>query len=232
MPIKTITFDLDDTLWHCEPTIVHAENEHQLWLQQHIPALTQKYDTQALYELRHAAIKQDPTLAHRISDLRKKVLAMALIDIGHEPFDASRLSQSAFDVFIRARQRVFVYEGVHHALATLTNHYRLGVITNGNANVFQTELGSYFDFAISADKVGKSKPSRRPFHSAMLHAQCAADEILHIGDHPIHDIEGARRMGFACLWYNPNNGQWPETSQSPKQFSNFADLAAIVRDFD
>jgi putative hydrolase of the HAD superfamily len=232
MQIKTITFDLDDTLWHCEATIVHAENTHRQWLEKNIPTLAENYDTQALFALRNKAIQQDPNLAHRISDLRKQVLSMALIEIGHDPFEASRLSQSAFDVFIRARQKVFVFDGVHHALAELANHFRLGVITNGNANVYQTELGSYFDFAICADKVGKSKPSRRPFHAAMQHAQCEANQILHIGDHPIHDIEGARRMGFECLWYNPSKQAWTEASVTPKHFSNFTDLTAIVRSFE
>jgi len=230
--INTITFDLDDTLWHTDPTIQHAERQHRTWLQQNIPSLAENFDQQRLFEMRKALIKEEPELIHRVSDLRRKTINRALQDIGHDPYSASRLSQAAFDVFLRARQQVFVFDGVHQTLAELAQHYTLGVITNGNANVYQTELGQYFDFAICADKVRVSKPAHQPFQAALLHANCQPQQMLHIGDHPDHDMAGAAQLGIHCLWYNPEHKVWQGQADAPKQFSNFENLAAIVRSFN
>lgn len=230
--IKTITFDLDDTLWHTSATIQYAEQVHREWLEKNIPKLASKYQAADFFELRKQLIKQQPDLIHRISDLRRKVLNHALLDLGHEPMAASRLSQAAFDVFVRARQTVFVFEGVHQCLTELAEQFTLGVITNGNANVFQTELGRYFDFAICADKIKVSKPAAEPFQAALLNAQCQHHEMLHIGDHPEHDVLGAQKLGINSLWYNPGQAEWGQTSQPPKQFSNFEDLTAIVCTFN
>ena len=44
-----------------------------------------------------------------------------------------------------------------------------------------------------------------------------------MGDHPDHDIEGARRAGLLTVWVNRRGEEWPEELAPPH---------AEVRDFD
>lgn len=229
--LHAISFDLDDTLWHTAKTIDHAEKVFQQWLLKHLPELG-ALPRERLMEVRRATLQRAPHLAHHISELRRQVITHLLEQTGHHPQRAKRLSHHAFDVFLRARHHVFPFDGVESALARLQNHYTLGAITNGNANVFLTPLASYFDFAVSAEKVGQNKPGPRPFEAALLHAGCEAAQMLHIGDHPEHDMAGARALGMPVLWYNPQQLSWDGEGDAPPQFTHFDQLPALVRDID
>lgn len=229
--LQAISFDLDDTLWHTAKTIDHAEKVFQQWLLQHLPELG-SLPRERLMEVRRATLQRAPHLAHQISELRRQVITHLLENTGHHPRRARRLSRHAFDVFLRARHHVFPFEGVEAALAHLQKAYTLGAITNGNANVYLTPLACYFDFAISAEKVGQNKPGPRPFEAALLHAGCDAAQMLHIGDHPEHDISGARALGMPVLWYNPQQLRWEGDGEAPRQFSHFDQLPALVREID
>lgn len=231
MNIKAISFDLDDTLWHTAKTIDHAERTFHDWLTQHLPELAAVPRAQ-LFETRRLLLQRHPELAHHISELRRRVMTHLLEQQGHKKFHARRHSHRAFDIFLRARQHVFPFDGVAAALSELRGHYTLGVITNGNANVFLTPLGRYFDFAIAAEKVAQNKPGPQPFEAAFKHAHCRPEEMLHIGDHPDHDMAGARQLGMPVLWYNPNCEDWPGIDNTPPQFSHFDELPAIVRTFN
>lgn len=226
--IRTITFDLDDTLWPVDAVLEHAELTCEQWLQQHCPKLFEKFDRAELLKLRKQLYRQRPDLHHQISKLREESLRIALQTSGYPSHRARRLSRRAFDVFLRARHAVEPFTEVETCLTLLRKHYQLGVITNGNANVFHTPLRRYFDFMISAENVNASKPAPRPFIEAMKHARCTANEMLHIGDNPDHDISGAEQLGIQALWYNPNHSAWPLEAPAPQQFDNFANLAELL----
>jgi len=61
-------------------------------------------------------------------------------------------------------------------------------------------IAAYFDFQLYSDEIGSSKPSYRAYERLMEAAQqlkpLEKQEILHVGDNPIADLEGARRFGF------------------------------------
>lgn len=228
MTIKAISFDLDDTLWHTAKTIDHAEQTFQRWIKQHLPELG-IIPREQMFETRKQLLKEAPHLTHQISELRRRVITHLLEKSGHKRINARKNSHRAFDVFLRARQQVFPFEGVEAALCQLKNEYTLGVITNGNANVFLTPLGRYFDFGVSAEKVAQNKPGPKPFETALIHANCRPEEMLHIGDHHDHDMAGALAMGMPVLWFNPQHDSWPGDTPCPPQFSHFDQLPTLVR---
>jgi FMN phosphatase YigB (HAD superfamily) len=90
--------------------------------------------------------------------------------------------------------------------------YRLGVLSHvpwpGDACRAWFErngLAGYFDFYSLSSEVGWIKPHPKHFRHALDQAGCAAHEILHVGDHPHRDIEGARAAGFkTCLRHTEN----------------------------
>jgi len=88
------------------------------------------------------------------------------------------------------------------------NHYRLAVITNGNADVRRLGLADYFQFALCAEELGIGKPDPHPFEEALRRAGVPAAQAVHIGDHPSDDIQGARNAGMRAVWFNPQGKPW------------------------
>ena len=90
----------------------------------------------------------------------------------------------------------------------LARHYRIGALTNGNADIYKTDAGDYFDFAFLAEDVGASKPALALFRAAIERAGVAAAAIAHVGDSPAHDVAGAREAGMKTVWFNPGAEPW------------------------
>ncbi|MGD8378195.1 MAG: HAD-IA family hydrolase [Gammaproteobacteria bacterium] len=189
---RVITFDLDDTLWAVEPVIREAELQLHDWFAQHHPGVAERFPVPAMRDLRRAVGAEYPHLAHDLSELRLISLRRALVAAG---YDASAANQ-AFDIFQEARNRVTLYDDVPAGLRRLAAHFRLGTISNGNADIERVGLGDYFAFTISAREARAAKPDPAIFRAAVAAAGCAAMHILHVGDDPVNDIQGARAAGM------------------------------------
>ena len=59
----------------------------------------------------------------------------------------------------------------------------------------------------------------------MRRGGAAASETLHVGDHPEHDVAGARAAGLKTVWLNRQGARWPGHLAPPDSvFTNLADL--------
>lgn len=208
-PLKVVTFDLDDTLWAIGPVIIGAERALWAWLDEHCPRMTGRYDREKLMPIRAEILSTDPSIEHDISALRARTLAIALERSGFSADDARGNAEAAFEVFMRERHAVEYFEHVTAVLEALHHEFRLGVISNGNADILRLEIGSWFDFAISAAGVGIAKPAPDMFESALSAAQCEPREMVHVGDHHEHDIAGAQQLGIHTVWFNQNGRRFP-----------------------
>jgi len=78
--------------------------------------------------------------------------------------------------------------------------YRLGVISNWNANLphelSRWGLDRYLDFAIVSSLVGVAKPSPEIFRLGLEQAGCQPHEALYVGDNVRDDCHGARGAGL------------------------------------
>lgn len=73
----------------------------------------------------------------------------------------------------------------------------------------QLDMAKYFEYQIYSDEVGLSKPNQKLFQ-LMINRICSfrqinPSEIIHIGDNPVADIEGANAAGINSLLVNSNN---------------------------
>lgn len=228
MSIRLITFDLDDTLWDVRPVLHSAELTLREWLARHTPELND-YSIEALSAIRHTLLDAQPELRHRISELRRRVLCNALEGAGYPHGEARELAEQAFEVFLEARHAVQLFPEVHPTLEQLANHYTLGVLTNGNADVRRLGLADYFDFTLCAEELGVGKPDPRPFCEALKRAGVAAEHAVHIGDHPSDDIGGAQKAGMRAIWFNPGGGPWQQAGGQPDAvITNLAELPALL----
>ncbi len=191
--IRAITLDLDDTLWPVSPVLADAEARLIEWLRPLAPRTAERVPMGA----RLPALKaRYPERAHDVSWLRLQYLRQTLVEHGEDP----ALAEPAFDCFYQARQRVQPYAEVEAVLEHWAQHYRLGAITNGNADVRRTPLGKYFSVVLSAHEFGAAKPDPSIFLAACQALQVSPAETLHIGDDWAFDVEPARQIGMQVAW--------------------------------
>jgi len=76
----------------------------------------------------------------------------------------------------------------------------------------QLEMDHFFDFQLYSDEEGMSKPNRNLFQLmldriSVLNKEIKIDlkDIIHIGDNPKADIEGANSVGISSLLINSNS---------------------------
>jgi FMN hydrolase / 5-amino-6-(5-phospho-D-ribitylamino)uracil phosphatase len=229
--IQLITFDLDDTLWDVTPLMHSAEATLRAWLGEHAPTLG-AVPIEHLWAIRARLLSVEPALKHRLSELRKKILLLALQEAGYPASQAEQLAEAGFQVFLSARHQVSLFPDVHATLEQLANQYQLGVITNGNADVRRLGLAEYFKFALCAEELGIGKPDPLPFQRALQHAGVQAEQAVHIGDHPEDDIAGARAAGLRSIWFNPLAKEWRGGERAHGEIRRLSELPALLASWD
>ena len=224
--IKLITFDLDDTLWDNYPTIIKAERETRKWIEGEVGKI-EWGDFNDFLSLREQLIKDDKSIAWDISKLRKEIFRKKLSHVTSEKYRDS-IVDKAFEIFISKRHDVKFFGGVKNAIRDLSKKYILGVLTNGNANIYKFDIGKCFEFSISSLEAKDSKPNRAHFDMALTKVKdITFDNMLHIGDHQINDMYAANNLGIDCLWFNINNG-WEQRFEKPDEFSDWNKLLRVI----
>jgi len=225
--IKMITFDLDDTLWDNRPTILKAEIDTRKWIEDKVGEV-QWGDFDDFLSLREELIKEDASIEWDISKLRKEIFRKKISHIT-PPNLRDEIVDKAFDIFITRRHEIELFDGVKESLENLSKKYILGVLTNGNADVYRFDIGKYFKFSISSLEAKNSKPNRAHFDKAIeLVDGMQFDQILHIGDHQVNDILGAYNLGIDTLWFNNNNEKWSQDFPKPDEFKSWDILPKII----
>lgn len=123
------------------------------------------------------------------------------------------LRKQADNLFLEYRP-VFMNEDIPKILSQLKKEgYILnlssntGFIEGETLRVTLADMGilQYFDFLIFSDEINASKPSSHFFQQVYDHIHVSKEEVLHIGDNPKADYQGAKNFGFnALLITDPN----------------------------
>lgn len=209
--IRLLTFDLDNTLWETESVVAAAEQTLMAWYAEHAPQFAERLDSEARKALRHEVLASDPLLRHRVTDFRIAVMTLGLTRAGYAEEQVQELTQKGFEVFLEARHALTLFPHAETLLEQLSSRYTLATISNGNADVRRLGLAKYFSVIVSADEVGISKPDPAPFLAALERAGVEPAHALHIGDHPVDDIQGAREAGLHTLWFNRVGTPWTDS---------------------
>ena len=210
--ISAVSLDLDDTLWPIWPTIERAERVLQEWLLQKAPKTATLLLTPGiLRQLREATALERSDLAHDLSALRRESIRAALTRSGEDP----ALAEPAFEAFFAERQRVTLYDDALPALKWLSERYPLVAISNGNADVNRTGVGRWFRTAFNARAFGSGKPHAPIFRAAAASVGLLPRDVLHVGDDPMLDVEGALNAGMQAAWLVRDERKW-EGEQRPQ----------------
>jgi len=124
------------------------------------------------------------------------------------------------------------------ALAGLHGRYRIGILSHVPWPGFAVRrwfarhgLAAHVDFYSLSSEVGRIKPHPDHYHDAIRQAGCPPDEILHVGDHPMRDVEGGRRFGLrTCLRRTERiySEEHLDTCQPDAEILHLADIADVV----
>ena len=227
--IQMITFDLDDTLWDNKPTITNAEIKTRKWIEEKVGAI-EWGDLNDFLQLREDLIRKDNSIAWDISKLRIEIFKEKIKGLVSND-EITKLAEEAFSYFLKKRHEIELFPGVEDALKALSENYMLGVLTNGNADIYKLSIGKYFEFSISSLEAQNSKPNKSHFELAKSHLpNLKYSEMLHIGDHQINDILGAHALGIEVLWFNNTRAMWEQDFEKPDQFYDWQNLAKIIEE--
>ncbi len=100
-------------------------------------------------------------------------------------------------------------EGAEEMIRSLAPHYRLGLVTNGLADVQRPRLeGSplqgFFEVVVISEEIGVAKPERGFFDVAFERmGRPEKSAVLVIGDSVTSDIQGAFNYGLDACRFNP-----------------------------
>ena len=227
--IRLVTFDLDNTLWPLTGVIERATIATDDWLASRVPTY-RKLSRDEAAALHAAVVADDPALEHDITALRTAMLRRTLERCGESPNRADALAQDAVAEFLRWRHRVELFPDALPALAKLKATYTLAALTNGNADYQRLGLARHFAFGYCAADVGARKPHPAMFQRALAHAGVAATEAVHVGDHLVDDVQGAREAGMATVWLNRR--QTGEPADADVTVTSLAEVPAALAAID
>ena len=229
MTIKSISFDLDDTLWPLMPNIMKAEEKTNQWIKENFPGTAKLLGKQDAIEIRDKLIKEDPNLMNQISDLRKLMFYELNIRAGYGKEESENMAEEAFEIYFKGRNAVTFYEGVIETLELLKNDYSLGVVTNGNADLQVIGIDNLFDYIFSAADLNAHKPDPVMFEAVINRTGLRAEEICHIGDHPINDVKASLDFGMTPIWFNYEKASFPLEGIEVAEFSDWNSLPDLIK---
>jgi 2-haloalkanoic acid dehalogenase type II len=223
--IRTITLDLDDTLWEIHPVIRRAEQRLYEWLGENFPRINEMYTPADLREVRSQIVIEFADRAHDLTFLRHTVLGRIGVAAGY----GTHFIDDAFEVFDEVRNDVYIFPEVIPALEALGERFTLIAVTNGNANLESIGIRHLFDDVATAAMAGAAKPAPEVFDMAVKMGGASKKETLHVGDHAVYDVDGARAAGLRTAWVNRTAMVWPDEYAAPEiEVMHIGELAELL----
>ena len=203
--IKTVIFDVDDTLYS-----FHYANEKAV---DKLAAYTFKHfgwDREEFLRIQKAAMADIKRYTGTSGGFRTRILryqnmleAAGLPIFPHSMIMSSIYKDTLLDIMIPE-------EGIESFLRFLKGqNIRIGI--GSDATVLQQfmkldKLGllSYIDFMVTSEEAGVEKPDPLFFERCNEKSRCRPDEVMFIGDNPVKDYDGSENAGYNPVWYNPS----------------------------
>ena len=107
-------------------------------------------------------------------------------------------------------------------LKALSDHYRLGCISNNWGNTAgwcaQFQLNDLFEVMVDSELVGAAKPDERIFTAALEQLHLSAQACAYVGDRLDCDVQGAQAAGMKTVWITNGNyvGPVDDSIASPR----------------
>lgn len=199
MKVKTVFFDVGNTLFYASPS------RNEIWLEllgslgfRVQPTVLEQAleDADAFYESRiydyNGRMEQFWTLYDNLVFKR-----LGISD------DSGNLVREVNKWFYQPKWYRLFPETLE-ALQALKRHgFKLGIISGNNEDLLK-QLGwlglvEYFDSITFSQEARANKPEPIIFQLALKRAECSPEEAVHVGDKYESDVVGARRLGITPI---------------------------------
>ncbi len=198
-PIKALSFDLDDTLYDNVPVISRAEKIFSNYLYEKYGLKEEASEPAFWSSVRRDLLRADLRYESDMTLWRTHSIMQGLKLLGIKISEADAYKEALH--FIKVRSEITVPESSFELLRDLRKHYPIVALSNGNSDLKQDGLDSYFDIDLRASFNGpRCKPNPDLFLLAARKLGVRPCEMLHIGDDPLTDIKGAIDAGFNAAW--------------------------------
>jgi putative hydrolase of the HAD superfamily len=180
------------------------------------------------YELDHESFFKAYSEAHqKYREIRYEQLvevanavwiSEALNSLGHKTFPEDEGIKTAVNAFFADYLTALkLRPSARSTMEKLCQEYKLGLISNYThtpliyAALRKLQIDEFLDVVAVSEAVGWRKPSARIFREVLKRLCVRAEEAVFVGDTPLEDILGAKRVGMHTVFI-------------PSQFKSLADL--------
>ncbi len=200
--VAAISFDLDDTLYDNAPVIGAAEAWFAAYLTERYQLPCSCREVSFWAEHKKLTAARCPSLNNDVTLLRAQALVDTFARLKQPLAGGMAEAQQLVTQFIARRSQIKVDAAVSALLRDLSARFTLCAISNGNVQAPKQALAAYFAFDLRPSiALGRA---RKPYPDLYLEAasrlKLPPAAILHVGDEPLTDVEGALRAGCQCAW--------------------------------
>jgi putative hydrolase of the HAD superfamily len=174
-----------------------------------------------------------PTMMDRLAALGEAMRpavwrsALAVQGIHDEPL-VSRLAERSLKEGTGPHRP---YNGTEGVLANLSKRCPLGVLTNGDSAVQRRKVdrsglwGHFRHVVVSGDfSAIAAKPDPVPFRHILKIFGVLPENAAMIGDNPVNDIQGAKRVGMSAIWVNRHGSRFSEPLLPDAEIADLSEL--------
>lgn len=213
--MRTIVFDLDDTLYDqiipfhiATKEILSASFTDQKIEELYL--LSRKYSD----EVFEAQMKGEMT-AEQLQTYR---ITMACKELGYSIDQTTALRFQ--EVYLSQQRKITLFPEVEILLKKLAKaDIQLAILTNGEYNhqlmkINQLQLQKWIpeEHLFISGALGVSKPDTRVFKIVEEKLLAKKEDLLYVGDSFQNDIVGAKNSGWKAIWFNHRKRSHPATS--------------------
>ena len=213
--MRTIVFDLDDTLYDQIGPFQIATNEvlstsfttHEI---EELYLLSRKYSDEVFEAQMKGEITAEQLQTYRIM--------MACQEFGNPINETTALRFQ--EVYVSQQRRITLFQEIESLLNKLKNPgIQLAILTNGEYHhqrmkINQLQLQRWIpeENIFISGALGVSKPNTRAFHIVEEKLRANKKDLLYVGDSFENDIVGAKNSGWQAIWFNHRKRQHLATS--------------------
>jgi putative hydrolase of the HAD superfamily len=223
--LKTIVFDLDDTLFPEESYILSGFRAVARWVERQLGIPCERSYTQILQLFREGGHGHTFDAWLELHGLRTETLVRKLIEVyrSHDP-------------------ELSPYPEVPEVLSALVECFRLGLVSDGFFEVQRKKwkalnLTVAFSGIVFSDQWGRNywKPDCRPFREVLRLCDSDGPEALYVGDNPEKDFLGAKQVGMSTVRIRRPEGVYsqrepPSPEYAPHiEISHLGQLKNVIR---
>lgn len=199
--LKAVLFDLDGTLLDRDESVRRFIHDQYARLKGCLSGIEEQEYVTRFIELDHRGYRWKDTVYDQLI----------------QEFEISGITrQELLDDYVNRFQYCCVaFPNLDPMLNALkARGLRLGVITNGFGE-FQMNsirglgIRDYFDCILVSEWEGMKKPEPELFHRALEVLDVTPETAMFVGDHALHDIQAAKRVGMRTVW--KRNDRWEES---------------------